>query len=59
MQAQKGRSEVIAIDAVEETIDGKIKILLALAVAEVSQEYSYHYNSFLKHHLCKESGDRK
>ncbi|KAG0738814.1 hypothetical protein G6F57_010710 [Rhizopus arrhizus] len=31
---EAGRSEVIAIDAVEETIDGKIKILLALAVAE-------------------------
>lgn len=32
---QPGKSEVIAIDAVEETRDGKIKILVALAVAEV------------------------
>ncbi len=30
-----GKSEVIAIDAVEETQDDKIKLFVALAVAEV------------------------
>jgi hypothetical protein len=30
-----GKSEIIAIDAVEATIDEKIKVFLALAVAEV------------------------
>ncbi|KAI9254913.1 hypothetical protein EDC94DRAFT_636285 [Helicostylum pulchrum] len=31
---EAGKSEVIAIDAVEETCDDKIKLLIALAVAE-------------------------
>lgn len=35
---EAGKSEVIAIDAVEETRDGKIKILVALAVAEKAEE---------------------
>lgn len=30
-----GKSEVISIDAVEATVDGKIQVYLALAVAEV------------------------
>ncbi|GAA5815474.1 hypothetical protein MFLAVUS_008986 [Mucor flavus] len=37
---EAGKSEVIAIDAVEETCDDKIKLLVALAVAEKTEEDS-------------------
>ncbi|KAI9470838.1 MAG: hypothetical protein EXX96DRAFT_370372 [Benjaminiella poitrasii] len=46
-----GKSEVIAIDAVEATIDDKIKLFIALAVAEkIEEEEDHHHHHHYHHH---------